>query len=174
MPPYGSNGNAATATASKKLTHTQKAAARESSSVRFKPFPFNDLHQFWADPQKPFQIKGEWRADHLSGGSAALTTQVEQGHYVPLVAGETTNKPMLLFSQQEAHDCLANKRVVFAGDSYQTLFCKSLHYLSILCAAVPVANSDAERLSAADIGLTDILLGETSEAKITNRPSRFW
>ena len=54
-----------------------------------------------------------------SGADSTISGAISQGFYVPVVKGEA--KPTYLFSKQEAQDCLSNKKVFFAGDSYQTV-----------------------------------------------------
>ena len=88
-------------------------------TVKFKKAPFNDLRAFWADDDKPNQIVGEWMAGRvsISNGDSRLAVSIRQGVYVPVVDGKP--KPLRLFTQAEAHDCVNGRKIFFAGDSYQ-------------------------------------------------------
>ena len=110
-----------------KLEAQSNLTARSNNaavSVVFVKSPFKDLHDYWDDPSKPNQIRGEWLTDNQVKSSNvdenALTGILHQGFYVPTVDGK--RKPMKMFTSLEARQCLAGKKVFFAGDSYQEQF----------------------------------------------------
>ena len=110
-----------------KLDAQSNLTARSNNaavSVVFVKSPFKDLHDYWDDPSKPNQIRGEWLTDNQVKSSNvdenALTGILHQGFYVPTVDGK--RKPMKMFTSLEARQCLAGKKVFFAGDSYQEQF----------------------------------------------------
>eukprot|EP01050_Picozoa_sp_SAG11_P021568 SAG11_NODE_3867_length_2180_cov_71.901970_3_plen_400_part_00 len=121
---------------------TFKAGAG-APTARFIPHPFNNLQEYWMAPDTPHMIDGNFITTGHVQGTPLIKAAARQGMYVPIVNG--TAKPLKLFSAKEARDCLAHKKVLFAGDSYQSNFF---------------------------IGMVDVLLDDIDDTHIQQHPSR--